>query len=122
MTAIGDRIGRLCVLLGKDGDYLRSAAERAGAAETLARILTTVRGTDQPGDELLCHDLDTLDEAMARTGHGYLTRADRVYRHLPGQPPPPAVKAWYVLRRMPVLVWSVSGTRPTWFARSPVGL
>ncbi|NUU21044.1 MAG: hypothetical protein HOV68_05940 [Streptomycetaceae bacterium] len=93
MAEIADRISQLCTRLAADGTYLQDAAERAGAAEALSRIRAAVRDAETPpGTARLLHDLDVLDQAMARTGHGYVTLPDRVYMQFPGRPPAPTVE------------------------------
>lgn len=95
MNEIRARIERLCAILGDDESYLRDTADLAGAGEALASALSIVRGNcPEAGDEQLAHDLDSLDEAMARAGYGYLTHPERVFRTLPGHPLPATVDAW----------------------------
>ncbi|MFE0155880.1 hypothetical protein ACFWY5_52715 [Nonomuraea sp. NPDC059007] len=95
MTEIPARVDRLCVVLGENGAYLRDIAESAGVGRTLARIEAAVCRDDQRADdEQLERDLDALDDAMARSGHGYLTHPVRIYRKLPGKQQTSAIDAW----------------------------
>lgn len=89
MGGVRDRIERLCVALAELD--LGEAAADAGAQPLLDRILTQVRSDRAP--MTLEHDLDLLQEALARIGVDGLLNVTR-YRRLPVSNGHPVVYAW----------------------------
>jgi hypothetical protein len=81
MAETGERIELLCRAL--DESNLRGYANRAGAGKILTRILAAV--ADGVYGPELDRDLDALDDALAQSGLGAVTDADRgKYRRVPG--------------------------------------
>jgi hypothetical protein len=92
MARTDNRIELLCLAIEQSN--LLGYAERAGAGEILKRILAAVANGDY-GPEL-DRDLDALDDAMAMSGLGPVTDADRgTYRRVPdSKTSHPVVDVW----------------------------
>jgi hypothetical protein len=87
ILSIAERIASLCRLLADD-DLQRLAAE-AGAGPLLARIVASVNAGNQ-NLAALEHDLDALDEALARLGLDGVTTSVRLHQPRPAAPDTPA--------------------------------